>query len=306
MNSEKIIRINKVLRELNISLERGIAILKSGGFEIEASPNAKISGEQYQFLVTNLEQEIQETAMNLKITNHIVIDSIRKAKGIPATVFKYFGTNNNCIHSLGEKYLYHSHFTNFNDPFDCNGELINFEKKYKSRKERDTELFIKDRFSTIGICCFTRNVDSILMWSHYASNHKGFCVEYHYNSRINGINPLDVNYTESFTKADFYNDEIDALFHMIFTKAKQWEYEEELRSINSHFSTDDSRKVPFSKTDVKAVYLGVNCEATTRDKIVDIAKKIYDSKISVFQGELSDTAFEIVWKELKLNKNGNF
>ncbi|WP_372474103.1 translation initiation factor IF-2 [Capnocytophaga sp. ARDL2] len=50
MSEKRTIRINKVLRELNISLDRAIEYLKSKGFEIEASLNAKISDEEYQTL----------------------------------------------------------------------------------------------------------------------------------------------------------------------------------------------------------------------------------------------------------------
>jgi hypothetical protein len=31
---------------------------------------------------------------------------------------------------------------------------------------------------SLRICCFSEQPDSILMWSHYAQDHKGFCVEY--------------------------------------------------------------------------------------------------------------------------------
>ena len=43
MSEERIIRINKVLRELNISLERAVDYLKDKGIVIDANPNAKIS-----------------------------------------------------------------------------------------------------------------------------------------------------------------------------------------------------------------------------------------------------------------------
>ncbi|MDI9255822.1 translation initiation factor IF-2 [Flavobacterium sedimenticola] len=48
--SEGNIRINKVLRELNISLERAVDYLKDRGIAIEASPNTKISDEVYNIL----------------------------------------------------------------------------------------------------------------------------------------------------------------------------------------------------------------------------------------------------------------
>ncbi|MGO4820575.1 MULTISPECIES: DUF2971 domain-containing protein [unclassified Flavobacterium] len=138
------------------------------------------------------------------------------------------------------------------------------------------------------------------MWSHYASNHQGFCIEYKYNSRISGINPLDVNYSDSFVKADFHKDKQDALFHMIFTKAKQWEYEEELRSINGHFTDTNSRKVPFIKEDIKAIYLGVKIECDLKTKILSIVKEVYVNKIQVFKGSLSPNSFEIHWEEINL------
>jgi translation initiation factor IF-2 len=48
--SEGNIRINKVLRELNISLERAVDYLKDKGIAIEASPNTKISDDVYNIL----------------------------------------------------------------------------------------------------------------------------------------------------------------------------------------------------------------------------------------------------------------
>ncbi|WP_299526908.1 translation initiation factor IF-2 [Winogradskyella sp.] len=44
------IRINKVLRELNISLDRAVDFLESKGIDIEKSPNTKISQEVYDTL----------------------------------------------------------------------------------------------------------------------------------------------------------------------------------------------------------------------------------------------------------------
>lgn len=50
MSEERAIRINKVLREFNISLDRAVDFLKGKGFDIEASPNAKISQGEYNAL----------------------------------------------------------------------------------------------------------------------------------------------------------------------------------------------------------------------------------------------------------------
>lgn len=50
MSEERIIRINKVLRELNISLDRAVDYLKDKGIAIDANPNAKISEREHSIL----------------------------------------------------------------------------------------------------------------------------------------------------------------------------------------------------------------------------------------------------------------
>ncbi|RKS25952.1 translation initiation factor IF-2 [Flavobacterium endophyticum] len=50
MSEERVIRINKVLRELNISLDRAVDYLKDKGIAIDANPNAKISDKEYDIL----------------------------------------------------------------------------------------------------------------------------------------------------------------------------------------------------------------------------------------------------------------
>jgi translation initiation factor IF-2 len=50
MSEEKVIRINKVLRELNISLERAVDYLKDKGVVVESNPNTKISEAEFNIL----------------------------------------------------------------------------------------------------------------------------------------------------------------------------------------------------------------------------------------------------------------
>ncbi len=51
MSEVKTIRINKVLRELNISLDRAVEQLAEHGFEVDARPTSKISEQEYQLLL---------------------------------------------------------------------------------------------------------------------------------------------------------------------------------------------------------------------------------------------------------------
>jgi translation initiation factor IF-2 len=55
----KTVRLNKVLKELNISLDRAVEHLKSDGFEIESRPTTKLSAEEYDSLCNAFQTDRQ-------------------------------------------------------------------------------------------------------------------------------------------------------------------------------------------------------------------------------------------------------
>ena len=62
MSVSKTLRLNKVLRELNISLDRAVEHLSSKGIEIEARPTTKISNQEYQILLDGFQTDAQKKA----------------------------------------------------------------------------------------------------------------------------------------------------------------------------------------------------------------------------------------------------
>jgi len=75
MAEAKTMRLNKVLREFNISLDRAVEFLSSKGFEVESRPTTKISGEEYQVLF----EEFQ-TDKSKKVASKEVGEEKRKEK----------------------------------------------------------------------------------------------------------------------------------------------------------------------------------------------------------------------------------
>jgi translation initiation factor IF-2 len=75
MADNKTLRLSKVLRELNISLERAVEHLASIGHEIEASPNTKISDSEYEVLLDGF-----QTDRNKKAASKEVSEEKRKEK----------------------------------------------------------------------------------------------------------------------------------------------------------------------------------------------------------------------------------
>nr|WP_279162618.1 DUF2971 domain-containing protein [Plesiomonas shigelloides] len=77
-------------------------------------------------------------------------------------LYKYYSFNQNSISSLLNEFCWYSDPRTFNDPFDTNIIDTNFLQEAKQAK----------------ILCLSSYNDSLLMWSHYANSHKGFCVEF--------------------------------------------------------------------------------------------------------------------------------
>ncbi|MDG2357104.1 MAG: translation initiation factor IF-2 [Polaribacter sp.] len=67
MSEGKTMRLNKVLRELNISLDRAVEYLAAKGHEIEARPTTKISGGVYQVLLDGFETDANKKAASKEV-----------------------------------------------------------------------------------------------------------------------------------------------------------------------------------------------------------------------------------------------
>ena len=67
MAESRTMRLNKVLRELNISLDRAVEHLSKNGHEIEARPTTKISGEVYQVLLDGFQTDKTKKAASKEV-----------------------------------------------------------------------------------------------------------------------------------------------------------------------------------------------------------------------------------------------
>jgi hypothetical protein len=77
------------------------------------------------------------------------------------------------------------------------------------------------------VYCLSARFDSTLMWSHYANNHRGVCLEFRCDNEVFGP-AMKVNYADDYPVFDFTSD--DPLV-LLITKASAWSYEEEYRVV---------------------------------------------------------------------------
>lgn len=239
------------------------------------------------------------------------------------TIYKYKEINENTLKILSDGELYFAKPSTFNDPFDVyvdySIDASNDQKKEyfeKLQKKYPTEISIdelndikknidnnlvdftnlaKDPYKEADlsrILCLTKSPKNILMWSHYASDHKGICIGLKAHIKYNSIclkidnycnyyttpgidEYLGAKYVEySETKPPEYNiftSTIDDIKPFLYTKSPLWSYEEEMRIIltEKHMKVNP---IKISINEICEVIIGLN---TPPDQI-KIIKDILD------------------------------
>ena len=306
--TEKVVRLNKFLRVHNISLDRFIEIVSPFNFGIEFRPTSKINERIIDFVEIFLGIEEnkrylinEEKKFDYSKSTEGVLRRLRKKELQPKTIFKFYSNDENGfnLNALKNKYLFHNSYLSFNDPFDCNINLVSFERngKLKKTNKKKKESF-KNKLNNIGICCFTGNKNSILMWSHYSDSHKGYCLEF--EKKENELYPI--NYIKDFSKTNYYENVKDSEFHITYSKSIEWKYENEYRSIvnNIDSKNQNSRKIEFNEKRLKAIYFGVKASDELKLKIIEILKENYSNfkEIELYETYLKQNSFEIESKKI--------
>lgn len=214
----------------------------------------------------------------------------------PQTFFKYFALNKNSVDALTNMYLYATHPNQFNDPYDCNKNLITFDTEESMKilwevqygdvcrtytNEDDALTFSRDAYMTLlyrklGLVSLTTTHNNMLMWTHY-TNHRGFCIELDTNSLpFRHYGPFPINYMEDINKSVAI--ERGAYLAMLLqtnVKKSDWKYEDEWRlyipnpvgfdmksfgkeSERYNRVDDHDRKFKYPICALKSVYLGIN------------------------------------------------
>jgi hypothetical protein len=85
-------------------------------------------------------------------------------------------------------------------------------------------------FKNIGVLCLTPRRDSVLMWSHYADEHKGFSIKF---DIPDSVPCTDINYAIKLPQhplSFYYNmTNVNGFIEIQFTKHIDWRYENEIR-----------------------------------------------------------------------------
>lgn len=140
--------------------------------------------------------------------------------------------------------------------------ILTPEEKF-CEKQGDWKKILDDAKKKIRVCSFTERFDSILMWSHYAEQHQGICIEYDFSNEKQAALVHPVLYSDKFYNMKAHHSGTLNLKLSSLTKSKDWEYEKEWRIAMIAGDTDSMRiRAPMPKT----IYLGVNFEENDYEK----------------------------------------
>jgi len=88
-------------------------------------------------------------------------------------------------------------------------------------------------FEKIGLFCMSIKPNNILMWSHYANYHYGYCLQFEASELTPFFGEAQpVKYKKNYPVVDCINMSNEAQVDLVFlTKYRQWAYEREFRII---------------------------------------------------------------------------
>lgn len=175
-------------------------------------------------------------------------------------------------------------------------QLDDFEDRYLGViKQSIANEDIKKLFK---VSSFSEYNDLLLMWSHYAHNHTGFCIEYDIES-LSIAHPLTKSlYPVAYSKdlvdiTDYYlhktqNPNLDYLLPVMIKKSLEWEYEQEWRLI---IINDAEMGIEFPMPKPKAIYLGSKFEP---NNLKDIYTFCSANKIDLYHMKLDNSEYKLI------------
>ncbi len=175
-----------------------------------------------------------------------------------------------------------------NDPYDTLmliwGEFLE-KQKYENEKCLQIPIMF-EAFKSYRIRSFTRVLDknaremvgNTLMWSHYADNHRGFCINYKFSKEFLNINEKRrvvrcraIEYVNNDHVINLEKEELNTTIALC-TKDIYWSYENEVRLITYEPGIKgDFHTIPLDKNScIESIYFGYKCP----EKHINTIKKL--------------------------------
>ena len=174
---------------------------------------------------------------------------------------------------------------------DIDQQKASYTYQIENEIKKQLDLIMK----TKGVLSLSSNVNSPLMWSHYADEHRGISLEYDMDTSVYD-RPKEIDYNAprgisakliaEFILRGSEKAGEDIEFQYFFTKANEWKYECEWRSIS------DASGCNQASFELTGVYFGMRCESSV---VASIIKLLHTetSKVKFYQMRPDSLSFEL-------------
>lgn len=148
----------------------------------------------------------------------------------------------------------------------------------------------------IGLYCLAEIPDSILMWTHYADDHKGFCLAFEATDQTPVFGEAQkVIYSDDYPQVDFFNTPHEKQVDLIFlTKFSGWAYEREWRIVD-HERGPGLRTYP--RELLKEVIFGLRMSSEDKARIRAWVSR-RGHPVELYQAVRHEQSFSVVVQDL--------
>lgn len=209
-------------------------------------------------------------------------------------VYKFTGAQYG-ISNIENKRLKLSTIEDLNDPFDVFAAIDTTDPRIAHAVMMLSTQFKRE----IGMLCFSRNWDNLLLWSHYGDSHTGICLGFDIAEGGPGSNHnADVLYQPNLLQIRRAEDvDLDLANRLLHTKHESWSYEQEVRilvSLNDAPDPKGLRWVEFGPCLIlREVIVGAQCHPAISQKVEESVRPYGDAVKCMWAGMRPD-AFLLV------------
>lgn len=242
---------------------------------------------------------------------------------LPHRIYRYQQYSGRNIENIRNNVFWSSHPSRFNDPFDCAEAMVhnrppevrsdilydavlNFDEDQMmsfaqclvegQQLAEDPvaispgDIFFRQQLSSAnGVTCFSELPMHLLMWSHYADSHRGFCLEFSTDFPLFHERLHQVSYQGRMpviTPSERELGDLQDLRQFVLTKARKWRYEREWRLLSEQSNTT----IAYPPQALTRILVGAR--ATTRT-INALSRAVDTNRVDIVRLRLASNNFRL-------------
>jgi hypothetical protein len=153
---------------------------------------------------------------------------------------------------------------------------------------------------SIGVTCFATNVRNLLMWSHYAGQHRGICLVFDTSLDFHTLaHAVRVDYLVDYPLINWIDGFEEQIMPMLLRKHPCWSYEGERRII---LPEQAGKYLPFRPQALSSVILGACATDRTAGLIGELLRKRADAgmpAVATYRAALHARQYRLVFRQNK-------